>query len=177
MENNHYLWSAYFSNLKSTNLLVGDEEFADSSARVNKALWLQASKGWELLWSSDGDNCDIFVDVATRLTVSPMNPRILMRVKLVNREGAVVCQPFYKSSGANNPEIEGMWLPTSGIHTSAYAKARVLPDGKTPRDTEGWIAKEYFSPRASKWVYHRKTMEELPKLLQRVSAALTHAGF
>ena len=71
---------------------------------------------------------------------------------MISRNGKALIQPIYRSSGRNNPEVGGFWVPTSGLWTDEALRLRYANPPPA-----GWLGKHYYVYPTKRWVRHDKT--------------------
>ena len=156
--------------IKSLLFLVGDDEFADSPAGVNRALFADPSAKWERL--DIPETGAVIAEINPNVQYARMGTRMLAAVRFTRPDKTAFIQPFYRSSGRATPELSkaGDWWPCSGLYTAAYCKW-----ANHPADTEGYIGKHQrlYGPDGAAhpkdiWVAHHKERERVHPAYQVV---------
>lgn len=139
-------------------MFVGEQEFADDPAFVNKRLFYWDGQ-WTTIPQSVGHHPNLVkAEAASKPQFARMGSRIILPVRIFLSDGRIICQPFYRSSGLATPDIspKGTWWPTCGLYTKAVCREKGIPDSY-----QGYIGKYFYAK--GKWRRHLKNKDLIPK--------------
>lgn len=152
--------------IKSLLFLVGDDEFADSPARINRAMFANPDIKWMPLLKLPSSKYVVEYDPDVHMLHN--GHRMIVAVRITRQDKTQFIQPFYRSSGRATPDLSprGTWWPSSGLYTAAYCKWKGHDE-----DWAGFIGKHQFV--SSKWRSHGKIVDNLHIAMKEIAARLS----
>ncbi len=145
--------------IKSLLFLVGETEFADSPAAINRHLFCNLDPKWV--------NLDVVipgmaqVQLNTKATHARGGSRLMVAVRFIREDSSEFIQPFYRSSGLATPDVPqaGEWWPCSGVYTEAYCRWRNMSiryEGHIGKHQRVTVRHKVHGGPIDVWIGHEK---------------------